>query len=247
MEITVDGPKFYSSEDEKWFFTWISKIKAVTRMSGHLRTLTLQVENIDDESLRELLALFYRYNVDMGPLAQFRSDASRSWFYDNKEAYSLDEVFGETEVEYRFVLRFEVRHPSMRPERITEALELEPHRAWAVGVPRRNPRGDPLPGVYIETSWGYLTWHKGRRNFFDTMAELLDSLADKRPFLDELISSGGGVSMIIYLPGDVNIGDELEASVMKRLAELNISVGVEVFPQFGSEDSGVRRFWVLEP
>lgn len=40
---------------------------------------------------------------------------------------------------------------------------------------------------------------------------------------------------IVHLPGDVNIGSVLRSVDLKRLANLEISLGIEVFPEFGSD------------
>ncbi len=49
---------------------------------------------IPDEDLRELIALFYRYKVDMKQLEIFLNNDNQAWFYEGKKAYWHKRVFG---------------------------------------------------------------------------------------------------------------------------------------------------------
>ena len=52
--------------------------------------------------------------------------------------------------EYEFTVSLRIRHPSIEPSRITEALGIEPQHTWKAG----EPRGDPgSVGVYRESYW----------------------------------------------------------------------------------------------
>lgn len=79
---------FYSKLDEECFFFQISKIAAIRRWFGELSSIFIicAPPPIDDESLRELTALFFRYGIETAQLDAYLSDANRSWF-DHKNAY----------------------------------------------------------------------------------------------------------------------------------------------------------------
>lgn len=47
-----------------------------------------------DKDLRELVALFFRYNVNMKPLAALRTKRNARWFSDNPDAFWYKKVFG---------------------------------------------------------------------------------------------------------------------------------------------------------
>jgi hypothetical protein len=51
-------------------------------------------------------------------------------------------------------------------------------------------------------------------------------------FPDELEKTGGSISLVVDLPGDVNIGDVLSWSHMARLSAMRIRLSIEVFPEF---------------
>jgi hypothetical protein len=72
---------YFSQGDELSFFTWLDKIKVIRRWEGVDDRVLLHVPSrISDKGLRELLALFRRYHVDMGQLAQFQTPSNRPWF-----------------------------------------------------------------------------------------------------------------------------------------------------------------------
>lgn len=88
---------YYSARDEDMFFEWIKNIKAIIRYDGVGSDLYLYVNKADltDDDLRELLALFYRYKIDVKQLAQFLSTSDTEWFYGKPKGYWYKKVFGE--------------------------------------------------------------------------------------------------------------------------------------------------------
>ena len=93
--LKIQGPFYYSDHDENMFFMWLKRVRSFTRIHGELDTLFIEVnmDQFDPEDLREVLALFRRYGVDLATLAVLERDANRTWFRDeSKWWYSL--VFG---------------------------------------------------------------------------------------------------------------------------------------------------------
>lgn len=85
---------YLSEHDESAFFEWLEKIKCVERITGSGDELYIKLKEspIDNMSLREILALFYRYDVDMKQLAQFLNNKNKKWFY-GPQAYWFERVF----------------------------------------------------------------------------------------------------------------------------------------------------------
>ncbi len=74
---------FYSRGDEFAFFTWLDKVKAIRSVAGSGDSIHIQVpRRVSDVGLRELLAIFHRYHINMRQLAQFESESNRKWFAD---------------------------------------------------------------------------------------------------------------------------------------------------------------------
>ena len=47
-----------------------------------------------DQDLREILALFYRYKIDMKQLVVFLNNKNKMWFFDPPKGYWHRRVFG---------------------------------------------------------------------------------------------------------------------------------------------------------
>ena len=99
LELICKRVNFCSSFDEDAFFEWIRKISCVMNIEGYGNELhaCINREKIDERSLRELLALFYRYNVDMKQLAVFLNENNREWFFENKVSFWHSKVFPNQE------------------------------------------------------------------------------------------------------------------------------------------------------
>lgn len=89
---------YYSSLDEALFFDWIKKIPSIKSYDGKHDELYLHFESnqISDDDLRELLALFYRYKIKNMPQLQiFLHESNHAWFADNKKAFWHKKTFGD--------------------------------------------------------------------------------------------------------------------------------------------------------
>jgi len=89
--------KYYCHKDEDAFFEWIKKIDCIDSFYGSGRDLYLELLGYDipDENLQDIIALFYRYNVDMKQLKKCLTDSNKKWFFDNKKAFWHEKVFEE--------------------------------------------------------------------------------------------------------------------------------------------------------
>ena len=86
--------EYLSAIDEDQFFGWLDKIECIDDITGIGDTLYLTINSeFSDENLREIIALFSRYQVEMTQLQKLLTDDNRHWFYENKESYWQDDVF----------------------------------------------------------------------------------------------------------------------------------------------------------
>jgi len=89
---------YYSPLDERAFFEWLDRIDCVARYDGLGSNLTITLSRApDDDELREFIALFHRYGVDMRQLAVFGEGAGRAWFR-KPSMFWTDGVFGSRDV-----------------------------------------------------------------------------------------------------------------------------------------------------
>jgi hypothetical protein len=95
VELEAKEVVFYSDGDEAAFFEWLGKISAVDGSKGVGRVLHISVarDRVDEEALRELLALFFRFGIDMRQLSVFDSDVFATWFR-SPTSYWFKAVFG---------------------------------------------------------------------------------------------------------------------------------------------------------
>lgn len=86
--------KFYSQKDEEAFFEWIKRIECIERFEGAGDELYLYIasDKVHDFDLRELLALFYRYDIEMKQLQKFLIEDNKTWFC-NKKGFWYRKVF----------------------------------------------------------------------------------------------------------------------------------------------------------
>jgi hypothetical protein len=84
--LTCRRVMYFSEGDELLFFSWLDKIKVIRRWEGKGDCILLYVSSrMSDTGLRELLAIFHRYKIDMRELAQFQSPSNRDWFTDPRK------------------------------------------------------------------------------------------------------------------------------------------------------------------
>lgn len=88
---------FYSSTDEDLFFLWLEKIPSIIHVSGSGDELYLSTKStkIPDNDLREIIALFYRYKIDMKQLQIFLNQQNEKWFYGRPKGYWHRQIFGQ--------------------------------------------------------------------------------------------------------------------------------------------------------
>lgn len=96
-KLTCKDVLYNSQFDEEMFFMWLNKISCVIDIGGAGNELHINVsdQDIHDQDLRELVALYDRYGINGAELRQFLNDSNRSWFKDNKSAFWYQNVWGE--------------------------------------------------------------------------------------------------------------------------------------------------------
>ena len=94
IELKAAEVSFYSEIDEAVFFEWLDKLTCVNKVYGKGMDIVIEVldQEIDESELREILAIFYRYEVDMKQLVCFNCNKFSSWFHD-VNSYWYKEIF----------------------------------------------------------------------------------------------------------------------------------------------------------
>jgi hypothetical protein len=135
--------------------------------------------------------------------------------------------------DYYYRIIFRIRHPSIDPGALTKKLRMTPRHFGKVGEYRILPNGDVLKTRNKDTFWSYRDEYRGRsRNFFKRVERLANNLKPHRAFLHEISTAGGKCEIYVQLPGITNIGDSLYPQALQILAELDIVLSVELFPDW---------------
>lgn len=88
--------RYGSPGDEAAFFDWLQSIPGVLSVRGEGRELHIRLRSkrLSSQALRELIALYVRYNGRMNELAQFATPSNEAWF-KSKESYWYRKVFAQ--------------------------------------------------------------------------------------------------------------------------------------------------------
>ncbi|GFE65887.1 DUF4279 domain-containing protein [Litoreibacter roseus] len=131
---------------------------------------------------------------------------------------------------HNFSIYFLIIHPTINPDVITEGLGLTPYMAKRFGDDRKAPNGNPLPGKWRDSRWGYSLREVTDRNFFSNFHRFLVRMEPRREFIVSLVDDGAHVSLTIQLSGHRNIGACMKPETAKLLVDMKIELGLEIFP-----------------
>jgi len=90
VRLDCSGVTFGSQLDERHLFEWAMQISGTLRWEQD--TLVVKSLNLSQASLRDLVALFSRYQIPMKQLAQFKNSRNEVWFAA-PQAYWYTRVF----------------------------------------------------------------------------------------------------------------------------------------------------------
>ena len=130
--------------------------------------------------------------------------------------------------EYR--VRFLINHPTDNLAELTRLTGLMPNICWTRDEERFAPNGTRLPGKHKFSTWQYSESFRHSRAFSLGVRKVTDALIPAAARLQEIFATGGRAQLILDLKGHRNIGDTIDAADLGRLAQLGVSLGIEVFP-----------------
>lgn len=93
--LVATGVSYYHQNDEAAFFEWLSRMTFVESYRGEGRDLLITLKRRPTKSdLQELLAFFFRYEIDMAQLKRFETRSNSAWLRD-PEKYWSGRMFAE--------------------------------------------------------------------------------------------------------------------------------------------------------
>ncbi len=126
------------------------------------------------------------------------------------------------------LLRFS--HPTRDLQFLSEVLGLTPSTTWLVGEPWHAPFGPPTAIINKDSYWSAGLRFEHHDGFGAQLNRAVELLRQAEATVRDHIASGGKVDIYLYLTGRVNNGDEIPPSLLALMAELGITLGIEVFP-----------------
>ena len=95
-KIIFEAPKCFTSEDDNNFFAVIASLKGVSKIVGYNGWIVLHLSQpyLDELSLRTLIAVMLRYDIDMSRLKSQCNEKNAIWF-KNPRVVWYKKIFGE--------------------------------------------------------------------------------------------------------------------------------------------------------
>jgi hypothetical protein len=147
--------------------------------------------------------------------------------------------------EYSVVMR--IRHPSLNLTKISERLTrslpgMIPGRLCNVGEERITPKGQKLEGVYKD-SWFVFSFsediHSSKaKSLTVALYDFLERLEPCEDLFHQLAESGGNAEFFIGLFIDENSGLNFDPDLLRKLGELNIELGLDIYPPDAEPPTG---------
>jgi hypothetical protein len=141
----------------------------------------------------------------------------------------IDEFAPRTHYHFRISLR--IRHPSIDPEEITEALGIEPERSWKVGEPRQTPAGRLLTDSNPDTYWtANIVAGRWPTNINEAILGSLKRLVCFRSFLHRIRIEGGTAELFVGWFFENQSGDVLTHPCLALAGDLQIDLSFDIYP-----------------
>ena len=129
-----------------------------------------------------------------------------------------------------FLVRLIVKDFSIDPDEITHSLGLRPEVSWKRGDPKVTPIGRVVPGLRSDNLWSYSSGGKVGRRFDGFVVSFVEDLDNCKALFERLRDDGARVELMLCLFGTKNTSGVLPARALGILFDLNVSIGVEVYP-----------------
>ena len=143
---------------------------------------------------------------------------------------SIDEL-DPPRTHYHFDISLRVRHPSIAPEKITEALGVEPKHSWKAGQQRRTPKARLLTGNNRDTYWvANVAAGRWPSNLNEAILDSLKKLARYRSFFHQIRIEGGTVELFVGWFFENQSGDVLTHPCLALAGDLQVDLSFDIYP-----------------
>jgi hypothetical protein len=130
---------------------------------------------------------------------------------------------------FRYELSLRMEHPDADLSAVCGKLDLVPARAWRAGEPRITPAGNPLAGTYERSYCTIDIKHGANELPCEALRGLVKRLMSKKELLEELSGTGGNFNVFIGWYSNGNSGERFDWSVLRDLADLKLSLDLDIY------------------
>ena len=142
---------------------------------------------------------------------------------------------------YTYKISLRIRHPASSLEHEYKTLGAIPGIKMGnlqdIGAPRKDPKGNLLVGEYTKALFGISCTEQWQNSnvvpLEDALNDFIDKLSSSRDMLLKITETGGELDFFIGIKVGTNSGLSFGTNLLKRLADLNIEVGLDLY---SSED-----------
>jgi hypothetical protein len=146
---------------------------------------------------------------------------------DSEKEYARQEVLA---------LSLRIWHPTIDAQEIAAAFPFKAYRVCRLGEQRSTPKATPLKGLYRENFYvgDIVTREEISEASFDrSLSSCIDlalgRLSSSTAFLARLKNAGARMEFFIGWTIRSNGGDDLDPSLLMRLAETGIAISLDVY------------------
>lgn len=141
---------------------------------------------------------------------------------------------------YEFTISLRIRHPEIDPNRITEALSLQPQHSWKAGASRQTSTGGA--GEHRDSYWMAKLMEEpqlttSQISFESVLVQTITQLRRAQAFLEQLRAEGALSEISISLFARKDFRLELSPDTMTLMGRMGLAVAFEVQPHTSPEGS----------
>ncbi|MBP6751126.1 MAG: hypothetical protein KA144_15950 [Xanthomonadaceae bacterium] len=139
---------------------------------------------------------------------------------------------------YRYTVSLRIWHPTVHPDRFTEALGLTPDGIDIAGQSRVR-KGRVMPPIVPKTSYWYCDLgHDPERNVADFLHERAQALTVHSAFFRALSEEGGKAEFFVgFFAEEFNCGFDLSPVLHRLCADLSLWLAFDVYGYRDNDDN----------
>lgn len=139
---------------------------------------------------------------------------------------------------YSYNIRFLIKHNQLPLNEISKKLKeisgILPSKVANAGEDRVDIKGNKLGSKYLDSRWGFgffKEWQNSRDiGAPESVEKILEGFQSHTQLFEDMAKKNYYCELIISLGVDQNIGEIFPPQLLGKLADLNIALGLDLYP-----------------